>query len=319
MDWLTFSARVVARSIPRERAEQATRPLAMRRRSSKEKKEETGKKPKPIKSRVNREMMTSVIWTTPLGLPVVQPYRKPVKRQILTALQSVYISDQTTPTEVSPQKQATAFPPNFIHSLDATHMLLTALQCKNNNIAFASVHDSYWTHACTIEPMSELIRSTFIELHSADLIGELRSEFMDRNGEHLVPIANAEQMRASARKRKEKEAKRQQEIARITGNTLSKPRPDPMSEVQLKDSGPMGYDQMTDEAVELRALTDTEPSDLLDLHDLAAITKKRGSSTFPTVVINGQAFVKVKDILPPCPKRGVFDVSRVQQSAYFFS
>ncbi len=27
-------------------------------------------------------------------------------------------------------KQASAFPPNFIHSLDATHMMLTALECR---------------------------------------------------------------------------------------------------------------------------------------------------------------------------------------------
>ena len=26
-------------------------------------------------------------------------------------------------------KQASAFPPNFVHSLDATHMMLTALEC----------------------------------------------------------------------------------------------------------------------------------------------------------------------------------------------
>jgi DNA-directed RNA polymerase len=48
----------------------------------------------------------------------------------MTALQTVYISDPNAAAEVSPQKQATAFPPNFIHSLDATHMLLTALRCK---------------------------------------------------------------------------------------------------------------------------------------------------------------------------------------------
>jgi len=74
--------------------------------------------------------MTSVIWTTPLGLPVVQPYRKAIKKQVMTALQTVYITDPSAPSEVSPQKQATAFPPNFIHSLDATHMLLTALKCR---------------------------------------------------------------------------------------------------------------------------------------------------------------------------------------------
>jgi DNA-directed RNA polymerase len=43
-------------------------------------------------------------------------------------------------------------------------------------MTFASVHDSYWTHASTVEPMSEVIRDTFIHLHGQDLIGELRKE-----------------------------------------------------------------------------------------------------------------------------------------------
>ena len=73
---------------------------------------------------------STVVWTTPLGLPVVQPYRKEAKRQVLTALQTVYVRDPNQPSEVSPSKQAAAFPPNFIHSLDATHMFLTALRCK---------------------------------------------------------------------------------------------------------------------------------------------------------------------------------------------
>ena len=122
MDWLTTSARLVARSIPPERVEQAVQQLQGHRGAV-----TTAKGPK---KRLEKELMTSVIWTTPLGLPVVQPYRKAAKKQVMTALQSVYIADPNAPAEVSPQKQATAFPPNFIHSLDATHMLLTAQKCK---------------------------------------------------------------------------------------------------------------------------------------------------------------------------------------------
>lgn len=79
---------------------------------------------------VARERMTSVIWTTALGLPIVQPYRKAKKKQIMTSLQSVFISDPNLPTTVDPIKQSAAFPPNFVHSLDATHMMLTALECR---------------------------------------------------------------------------------------------------------------------------------------------------------------------------------------------
>lgn len=43
--------------------------------------------------RLKKEQMTSVIWTTPLGLPIVQPYRKTIRKQIMTNLQTVFISD----------------------------------------------------------------------------------------------------------------------------------------------------------------------------------------------------------------------------------
>lgn len=39
---------------------------------------------------------------------------------------------------VNSVKQASAFPPNFIHSLDATHMMLTALECR---VCVKHLHD----------------------------------------------------------------------------------------------------------------------------------------------------------------------------------
>ena len=41
---------------------------------------------------------------------------------------------------------------------------------------FAAVHDSYWTHASTIDQMSAYIRDTFIELHSSDVLQRLEAE-----------------------------------------------------------------------------------------------------------------------------------------------
>jgi DNA-directed RNA polymerase len=73
-----------------------------------------------------------------------------------------------------------AFPPNFVHSLDATHMLLTALECKRDGIVFASVHDSYWTHAATMDDMNRLLRQKFIELYSLPLLETLHSSVATR-------------------------------------------------------------------------------------------------------------------------------------------
>ena len=151
MNWLTTSARIIAKSVPGDRVLEAV-----------ELDRSPARKNKAATTRLRKEQMTAVVWTTPLGLPVVQPYRKIKRKQINASLQTVYISDPNAPAEgeqtpnyllfdivlmrfqfdvVNSQKQATAFPPNFIHSLDATHMLLTALECRVRFFFF-----SVWGH-----------------------------------------------------------------------------------------------------------------------------------------------------------------------------
>lgn len=47
---------------------------------------------------------------------------------------------------------------------------------QNRKVTFASVHDSYWTHPSTVDEMSEVIRETFIALHSSDVLRKLDEE-----------------------------------------------------------------------------------------------------------------------------------------------
>ncbi|KAJ3063985.1 DNA-directed RNA polymerase [Podochytrium sp. JEL0797] len=135
------------------------------------------------------EKMASVIWTTPLGLPIVQPYRAIKTRIINTHLQTVTIRDNSVQQPVNPMKQSTAFPPNFIHSLDATHMMLSAIACNQAGIEFASVHDSYWTHAGDVDVMSDVLRDTFVKLHSREIMKNLKQELEERNGGHKFPVS----------------------------------------------------------------------------------------------------------------------------------
>lgn len=170
-NWLTLSARLIAKSIPRSRVDDCAEEPS----PTPSGRPRTGAPAMSVK-RLPKEQMTTVVWTTPLGLPIVQPYRKTKRKQIMTSIQTVFISDPNSPAEVNATKQASAFPPNFIHSLDATHMMLTALECRKNDIAFASVHDSYWTHAATIDNMNAIIRDTFIALHESDILEKLQEE-----------------------------------------------------------------------------------------------------------------------------------------------
>ncbi|XP_041982411.1 DNA-directed RNA polymerase, mitochondrial [Aricia agestis] len=112
----------------------------------------------------------SVEWVTPLGLPVLQPYYRRA-------------SNTRTPLDLTQRpctmKQRNAFPPNFIHSLDSSHMMLTALACAAapRPLAFVSVHDCYWTHPDTVDVMNRICREQFVALHSQPILEDL-SKFM---------------------------------------------------------------------------------------------------------------------------------------------
>lgn len=97
-----------------------------------------------------------VDWVTPLNLPVIQSYQTMVKREVSTPLQLVKIRIPASEMLPNLVKQKGGFPPNFIHSLDSCHMMLTALFCQKEGLTFTSVHDSFWTHACDVDMMNKV-------------------------------------------------------------------------------------------------------------------------------------------------------------------
>ena len=99
-------------------------------------------------------------WITPLGLPVIQPYRKAQAYVVKTLLQDITLSLDDESLPVLRKKQSSAFPPNFVHSLDSTHMIMTSLKAESAKITFAAVHDSFWTHAGDIPILNKV--STYI-------------------------------------------------------------------------------------------------------------------------------------------------------------
>ncbi|KAI1658041.1 DNA/RNA polymerase [Daldinia decipiens] len=138
---------------------------------------------KPMNStdEILSQFRSTVIWTTPLRMPIVQPYRKAGTRVITTSMQDLTLQVPERSDPVNRRKQLQAFPPNFIHSLDASHMLLSALQCNERGLSFAAVHDSFWTHASDVDVMNDVLRDSFIRIHSDDVIGRLASEFEARH------------------------------------------------------------------------------------------------------------------------------------------
>ncbi|XP_038060970.1 DNA-directed RNA polymerase, mitochondrial-like [Patiria miniata] len=139
----------------------------------------------------------TVEWVTPLGLPVVQPYHKKNLRVINHADHIMYHEDRNDSTERPDTiKQKNAFPPNFIHSLDSTHMMLTSLYCHRAGIDFASVHDCFWTHACCISEMNKICREQFVRLHSEEILQDLADFLMHKYG-HLHICSTAKLLKTN--------------------------------------------------------------------------------------------------------------------------
>ena len=128
-----------------------------------------------------------VAWISPIGVPVIQPYRQRRQKTIVTVMQSVTIVEENDDLQVHTSRQVTAFPPNYVHSLDSSHMLMTAMEMDRRGLAFSAVHDSFWTHACDVDEMNEALRDCFVELYSKPLLSDLKESWELRYPEVEFP------------------------------------------------------------------------------------------------------------------------------------
>lgn len=119
-------------------------------------------------------------WNSPDGFTVTQNYRstRPVKIQTIMQHLTLRHCDYNLP--VAARKQVQAFPPNFVHAIDAAHLFNTANRCEGAGIPFAGVHDSYWSHAGNIPVLNAAIREEFAALHSAPLLHDLYDQLRSR-------------------------------------------------------------------------------------------------------------------------------------------
>ncbi|XP_069337327.1 DNA-directed RNA polymerase, mitochondrial isoform X5 [Eulemur rufifrons] len=131
---------------------------------------------------------SAVEWVTPLGIPVIQPYHQEAKFMVKGGIQSITCSKAWDSSQKpNTQKQKNGFPPNFIHSLDSSHMMLTALHCYRSmplccrkGLTFVSVHDCFWTHAADIAIMNQVCREQFVRLHSQPILQDLSAFLVKR-------------------------------------------------------------------------------------------------------------------------------------------
>ncbi|MBS5519631.1 MAG: hypothetical protein KHX13_04780 [Acidaminococcus intestini] len=126
-----------------------------------------------------------VTWFTPNGLPVQQNYMKSTTEVIQVRFGGARVRLYSTKMldEVDSRAQANGIAPNFIHSMDATHLQRVVVAEKtvgNNN--FMMIHDSFGTDAAHAGHLYATIRQQFVSLYDGQ---NLLADFFD-NVKHLI-------------------------------------------------------------------------------------------------------------------------------------
>ena len=106
-------------------------------------------------------------WLTPLNFPVFQYYKECDRKLVETKLDGrlkLIIRDMDSGGTPRKSEQRNGVAPNFVHSIDSTHMVMTIIAAKVDS--YAMIHDDFGTHAGYTEQFFKLIRETFLELYN---------------------------------------------------------------------------------------------------------------------------------------------------------
>ena len=124
---------------------------------------------------------TGLSWVTPSGFKVNHKYTKCETRQISTCFGSTRIkttlAHQSETATIDSKKSIAGIAPNFIHSLDASHLALTLRACLKNGITdFMMIHDSFGCHAADTTAMNRILREEFIQMYSENFLQDFHEQ-----------------------------------------------------------------------------------------------------------------------------------------------
>lgn len=120
-------------------------------------------------------------WTSPIGLPVLQAYReaKTERINVFVGGKRVRFDLKAEGSTLSRRRQASGIAPNFVHSLDASHLLSTVNLATENGIHhFAMIHDSFGTHAAKTSLLNAVLRESFVAQYSQPVLETFRDEIV---------------------------------------------------------------------------------------------------------------------------------------------
>jgi DNA-directed RNA polymerase len=124
-------------------------------------------------------------WITPTGFIVQQNIFKMKKNRIKTQLMGTTDFTLLEPTEdIDPVRMKSACAPNFVHSMDASHLVMAVQRAHSSGISsIAVVHDSFGCHACDTDSFRQMLLDTLVELYKDN---DVLTDFKEHNELRLL-------------------------------------------------------------------------------------------------------------------------------------
>jgi DNA-directed RNA polymerase len=130
-----------------------------------------------------------VRWVTPSGLLVQQAYRVAEGKDLdfNVAGRRYRMVLNITGHKINKVAQKNGISPNFIHSLDAAHMMRTVNYCLDAGLKdFCMIHDSYGAHAAEAEELSYHLRRAFMDQYRGDILKDFRDQLAEQLPDELA-------------------------------------------------------------------------------------------------------------------------------------
>jgi DNA-directed RNA polymerase len=142
-----------------------------------------------VKHRLLVMKLRDVQWETPSGFPVMSCKWITDKKQIRVKVMedTIGLIYREVTERPAIHEIISGISPNYIHSMDASHMSLVINVLHDEGISsFGAIHDSYSVHADDVDRLLEVTKEVFVEMYDTDVFSDMKRQFIGNDDEFEI-------------------------------------------------------------------------------------------------------------------------------------
>lgn len=124
------------------------------------------------------EASQPIRWTSPIGLPICQDYRAKSLSRVRCFLngRTMELSLRRQVDRLDTRGMVNGISPNFVHALDASHLMSVVNRLAEQGCDLTVVHDTFGCRAADVSMMTDVLRDAFIEQYRPDVLADFRDQ-----------------------------------------------------------------------------------------------------------------------------------------------